>query len=306
MRTIAAVDAAGAIDALAAFASTAVRAAVAMCAATMLAPAVHAQLAAPNAAGVAMGHLHYIVEDAAASRDFWVSLGGTAAPYARGESVRFPGLIVLLGQGEAEGGSEGSVVNHVALRVASLAPLAEKGLELRMIPQYPGIASVLSPDGERVELFDDQVATNIGFEPVPGVDDPVALRHNEPLTAPVVTHHVHFYVPEDQILAARDWYVRHFGATPGKRWRYDAADLPGMNLNFSAAESPQAPTRGRRLDHIGFEVVNLAAFCAKLEAAGIAFDQPYRTLPNGSGIAFLTDPWGTSIELTEGLERLFE
>jgi len=281
------------------------KAAIAACAAVMLTQPAQAQLAAPNAAGVSMGHVHYVVEDAAASRDFWVSLGGMAAPYARGESVRFPGLVVLLTQGEAEGGSDGSVVNHVALRVASLEPLAEKGLELTMIPQYPGIASVLSPDGARVELFDDQVATNIGFEPAPGVDDPVALRHNEPLTAPVVTHHVHFYVPEDQILAARDWYVRHFGATPGKRWRYDAADLPGMNLNFSAAASSLAPTRGRRLDHIGFEVVNLEAFCAKLEAAGIAFDQPFRRLPNGAGIAFLTDPWGTSIELTEGLELMF-
>jgi hypothetical protein len=115
---------------------------------------------------------------------------------------------------------------------------------------------------------------------------------------------VHFYLPEDQVLAARDWYVRLFGATPGKRWRYDAADLPGMNLNFSAAAEPQAPTRGRALDPIGFEVVGLEAFCAKLEAAGVAFDQAYRRLPSGLGLAFLTDPWGTYIELTEGLEDL--
>jgi hypothetical protein len=48
---------------------------------------------------------------------------------------------------------------------------------------------------------------------------------------------------------------------------------------------------------------NLEAFCKKLEAAGITFDAPYRKIPNlGIAIAFLTDPYGTYIELTEGLD----
>jgi hypothetical protein len=55
------------------------------------------------------------------------------------------------------------------------------------------------------------------------------------------------------------------------------------------------------LDHIGFEVRNLEAFCRLLESRGIEFDQAYRRLPNGFALAFLTDPWGTRIELTEGL-----
>jgi hypothetical protein len=33
-------------------------------------------------------------------------------------------------------------------------------------------------------------------------------------------------------------------------------------------------TKGRVLDHIGFDVKNLAAFCKKLEAAGIKLDRP--------------------------------
>src|SRR5690606_24309036 len=103
--------------------------------------------------------------------------------------------------------------------------------------------------------------------------------------------------------AAQQWYAEHFGGTPGKRWRYDATDLPGINLNFSAAAAETAPTRGRMLDHIGFEVENLAAFSRRLEAAGIEFDRPYEKLPSGVGLAFLTDPWGTYIELTEGLRE---
>jgi hypothetical protein len=34
------------------------------------------------------------------------------------------------------------------------------------------------------------------------------------------------------------------------------------------------------------------------------FDRPYGTLASGFGLAFLTDPWGTYIELTEGLRGL--
>ena len=260
-----------------------------------------AQLAGPNAAGVAMGHLHYHVNDLEANKRFWVELGGVASDFARGEIIRFRNVIILLSQNESDGGTEGSVVNHVAFRVESLAALESKGFELHYNEEYPGIASVFTPEGERVELFDTHLATNIGFSLQAGTDDPVAERHNQPLTAPIVTHHMHFYLPADQVLAARAWYVDHFGATPGKRWRYDAADLPGMNLNFSNAEVAQAPTQGRMLDHIGFEVTNLEAFCRELEAKGIEFDAPYRQLPSGFALAFLTDPWGTYIELTEGL-----
>ena len=40
----------------------------------------------------------------------------------------------------------------------------------------------------------------------------------------------------------------------------------------------------------------------KLEAAGVKVAAPIRKAGNGTtSIAFLTDPWGTSVELTEGL-----
>jgi hypothetical protein len=65
---------------------------------------------------------------------------------------------------------------------------------------------------------------------------------------------------------------------------------------------PPAPTKGRALDHIGFEIVGLEAFCKKLEAAGTPFDLTYRALPQLGGlqISYLIDPEGTRIELTEG------
>jgi predicted enzyme related to lactoylglutathione lyase len=131
-----------------------------------------------------------------------------------------------------------------------------------------------------------------------------AARHNRNIDVPIIAHHIHFNVPADQVAVAKDWYAANFGGVRGKRWRYEAVDLPGINLNFSAAVEPLAPTKGRMLDHIGFEVVNLESFCRRLEAAGVKFDRPYSKLPSGLGLAFIEDPWGTTIELTEGLRDL--
>ncbi len=265
----------------------------------------HAQLSAPNATGVAMGHLHYVVRDVAANKAFWVALGGRPVLFnGTTEGVVFPDVVVLLRQGEPSGGTQGSVVNHVAFRVKSVAALERAGFEVEYNAQYLGVVSVHTPEGERIELFDDELATNLGFTFDDGRSDAAAERHNRKLEVPIIAHHIHLNVPPDHVAAAKDWYATHFGGVRGKRWRYEAVDLPGININISGVDTAQAPTRGRMLDHIGFEVVNLEAFCKELEAAGIEFDRPYGKLPSGFGLAFLTDPWGTYIELTEGLRDL--
>jgi len=79
--------------------------------------------------------------------------------------------------------------------------------------------------------------------------------------------------------------------------------VPGTEIALGKADAPLAPTKGRSVDHIGFEVKNLDGFVAKLQAAGIKTDAAIRNSANASGlrIVFITDPWGTEIELTEGL-----
>jgi len=258
-----------------------------------------AQIAAPNARGVSMGHLHYLVADVAAERDFWERLGGIAGTVVEGERVQMPGFVVLLSEGMPEPGP--TLVEHVAFRVRSLAAIEARGFEIELVEAYPGIASISTPAGNRIELFEEGTATNVGFEPEHS--DPVAERHNRPLVGVLDSHHLHFYLPEDQVEAARDWYVAHFGAVPGMRWRYLAADLPGMNLNFSAPTGPQSPTGDRSLDHIGFEIAGLEDFCLELETAGVVLDQPYRRISAALAVATLTDPWGTTIELSEGIAR---
>ena len=142
------------------------------------------------------------------------------------------------------------------------------------------IAYVLGPDEIKVELIEN-----------------TAIAHD------IQMHHIHWATTEGEAMQA--WYAEHFGAAPGSRIGQPAADLPGVNLTFGPTPAPVIATAGTVLDHIGFEVDNLEAFCRELEAKGITFDRGYTEVASlGIAIAFLTDPWGTYIELTEGLDAI--
>jgi catechol 2,3-dioxygenase-like lactoylglutathione lyase family enzyme len=239
----------------------------------------HAQLASPGEGGVAMGHVHLVARDVEASRRFFTSLGGTPVQNGSLQLIQFPGVFVMLRQAEPTAGTVGSVINHFGFNVkdlkGSVAKWQAAGLKVEVTRADQ--AWLLTPDGARVEILEDAA-----------------------ITQPIRMHHVHFNVvavPEMQA-----WYAKHFGAVPGKRGQNAAGDLPGVNLTFGKVDMVNASTRGRALDHIGFEIRNLPQFIAKLEAAGVKLDSPLRKAGNNTtSIAFLTDPWGTYIELTEGL-----
>jgi catechol 2,3-dioxygenase-like lactoylglutathione lyase family enzyme len=246
--------------------------------------AVHAQLAPFNDSGVVMGHLHVNTADVGAQKKFWVDiLGAKPVKLGPNEGVAMPGAIILFKAAAPSGPSVGSTVGHVGILVASLDPYTSKldaqGIKYERNPNGRQVM-VAGPDGLTVELSaDPSVAGGIRF------------------------HHIHFFTPDP--LAIQAWYAEKFSAKPGKRASWEAGDLPGANLTYAKATDPVAPTANRVLDHIGFEVRDLEAFCKKLEAAGVKFDTPYRKIPQlGISLAFLTDPWGTRIELTEGLGKL--
>lgn len=243
-----------------------------------------AQLSPPNDAGVAMGHLHLLVKDVAANRRLWVE-GLRATPVMLGpmEMLKFPGVLVILREGEPGGGTEGSAVNHLGFAVRDIKATEERWK---------------SAGGE---LYERRPQPNQLFLHLPG-DLKVELTEDPALTVPIAHHHVHFSTIA--VEETRDWYVKTFGAKSGRRGRFEAADVPGANLSFSPAKEPPAGTKGRSLDHIGFEVKDLEAFCKKLEQQGVKFDIPYRHVEKlGIDIAFFTDPWGAYIELTEGLDK---
>jgi catechol 2,3-dioxygenase-like lactoylglutathione lyase family enzyme len=248
-----------------------------------------AQTAPPNDAGVSFGHVHLVVKDLEANKQFWTTLGATPGKaLGTNEVMKIPNMLVLYRQGEPKGGSVGSIVNHIGLKVPNaqeaLARWKAAGLRTES-GNRPQQIYVFTPDDVRVEVLEDAA-----------------------LKVPVAGDHIHFFVPEAKIAEIQAWYVKTFGAAAGKRNNtIDVANLPGdvaLSFGKSADGAAGVPTLGRSLDHIGFEVVNLEAFCKKLEAAGIKFDRPYQKSPTGLLVANITDPWGTYIELSEGLNKL--
>lgn len=242
-----------------------------------------AQLAPPNAAGAAIGHIHVNASDVDAQVRFWSAVGGKIVQREKITMVQFPGIYILLRKQEATGGSVGSTVNHFGFYVkdfdASAARWKAAGLAWEHGPNAQVEQGFLTaPDNVRIEIYG-----------------------NPSIAAPMQMHHIHLMVPEP--VEAQRWYVQHFGAAAAKRAQYDVANVPGTELTFGRAAAPQAPTKGRSVDHIGFEVKNIDAFVATLRAAGIKTDAAIRNSANASGlrIVFVTDPWGTEIELTEGL-----
>ena len=120
--------------------------------------------------------------------------------------------------------------------------------------------------------------------------------------------HTHSFLPD--INAAKDWYKNVLGGVPGQRPRVsspgwnEVVHFPGMTVTFAGSQggATLAPTQGRSLDHIGFEVKDLAAFVKRLEALGIKLDPEPRQIPGARiASAYITDPWGTRIELTQNL-----
>ena len=245
-----------------------------------------AQAFPPNEAGVTMGHWHLNTRDVEANKKIFVAMGGTAIKAGNFEVVKFPGVVVYLhltpGAAPPTGGTVGTVVDHVGFIVQNVQESATRW-KAAGVPVLPGNngrmdqAYVVTPDALRIEILEDKTQKY-----------------------PIQHHHIHFYVPEAAIPEIQAWYAKIFGAKPGMRGQFQAADVPGANLSFTKSDTPTVTTKGRVLDHIGFDVKNLEAFCKKLEAAGIKLDRPYTKNPQtGSALAFITDPWGTYIELNE-------
>ena len=106
----------------------------------------------------------------------------------------------------------------------------------------------------------------------------VEIYENKSISTPLQMHHIHLLVPDP--LQAQKWYVQHFGATAGKRATFETAHVPGTEITFAKADATQAPTKGRSVDHMGFEVNNIDAFVATLQTAGIKTDGTVRNSAN--------------------------
>jgi catechol 2,3-dioxygenase-like lactoylglutathione lyase family enzyme len=113
-------------------------------------------------------------------------------------------------------------------------------------------------------------------------------------------HHMHLTAPKAE--EGAEWYIKHMEcqAVPGRPERAKC----GTTWFLFQAGTPSSPSVGSGVNHIGFSFRNIEAKLKALEAAGIKSEGPIREVPNLFKIAFVSDPWGTRIELVEHPEYL--
>ena len=270
-----------------------------------LAPRLQAQLDNTQAP-IVIGHYHLNVTSLDAHKKFWVdTLGGTPTKIGSVEAIRFPGVLLLLNVQKPTGPTKGTTFDHIGFAVpnvpATTTKVVANGYELTVgrepppgqtaspptAGNYGQFSYLVGPDGVKVEL----------------------VTNKEPNAPPIVHHHVHF--TNKMYVEMQQFFMKAFNATlrPGQTDFFIGADLQGVgySLNFFHWE-PAADlvgTKGRAVDHVGFDVKNLEAFCKELEAKGIKLAEKYhRDKSLNIASATIVDPYGTVLELTEGLRQL--
>ncbi|HEY7445952.1 MAG TPA: VOC family protein [Vicinamibacterales bacterium] len=160
-----------------------------------------AQSAPFNEIGVTMGHWHIASKDVEANTKLFLAMGGKLFMPGGNPLIMFPGLYINLNLGteKGDGGTEGSVVNHVGFivnnvqervaqwKAAGVAVLAGNNNRLDQ-------AFVVTPDGVRIEILEDKTQS-----------------------VPIRGEHVHFWVPEAEVAKAQVWYAKTFGGKMGTR-----------------------------------------------------------------------------------------
>src|SRR5439155_10334821 len=172
----------------------------------------------------------------------------------------------------------GFVVDNVQMRVAQW-----KAAGVTVLP-----GGALPAGGNRLDQAYVETADGVRME----------ILEDKTQTVPIRNEHIHFALPAAEIPKAVAWYARVFGGQTAVRNNAPVVNLPGVQLRFNMAETKQAPTRHRLLDHIGFDVKDHSAFVKRLEAQGITLDEPPRK-GGANTITYITDPWGTRIEIIE-------
>ena len=200
---------------------------------TLVAGTAAAQPAPVNQAGVTMGHWHIASKDVEANKKLFVAMGGKLYMPGGQPLIMFPGLYIslVLGNEKGEGGSVGSVVNHVGFIVDNVqkrvAEWKAKGVNVLpggALPNGGGNrldqAYVETPDGVRMEILEDKTQT-----------------------VPIRNEHIHFFVPKADLAKAVEWYAKTFGGQTATRNNAPVVNLPGVQLRFNAADTKQAPRR---------------------------------------------------------------
>jgi hypothetical protein len=277
-----------------------------LCISATFAAFLFAQLPAPNAMGVTPGHLHFVVPDPEVMTKAWVDMFG-AVPTKAGTltPLKISGIYVIVGGARGGRGGEppakalgtkGSVVDHIGIEVKDYDGFKAKAMAANMPWQ-----EVTAGSQAFLTMPDDVI---------------IEIMANKDLKAPTQFHHIHMAVADAKAgKAAQEWYIKEFGAGDGSRRNSPAAMFTIGEVDFLAGrgargggEPPPAPagTKGRALDHIGFDVADEEGMFKHFMDDGVMVNMAARDMTQQIGlkIGFITDPNGAYIEVTQGLKAL--
>ncbi len=125
-------------------------------------------------------------------------------------------MLILFCKQQPDGGTEGTVIDQIGLKVRSLAEALincrgagiQVQREFTVSEGFPN-AYIMAPDDVKIELQQDTS-----------------------LTGAAVSHHLYYYVRDPQPI--KDWYIKTFSLRTGK---------PGMNLSFGGSRNAGSANR---------------------------------------------------------------
>src|SRR5436189_1483712 len=254
----------------------------------LLATALFAQLPAPNAAGASAGHHIIRATNLEASNKFWAILGAEPTALATIKLTKMPGVLLFISgpRGNAPApptptpGNHGTTVEFLTFKVkelnGSLAKWKDAGIE--PMKEYKE-TTLLSPEGVQVRLTEDPK-----------------------LATPIASDGLVMSVANAAEVSA--WYTKWFGAKISRSGQDTIGEIPGARIVFHETKEAIAPLRGHSLALLGFEVKDIQDFVKRYQESGAKFDGNGTVNTNAAAqlsVIQLTDPWGTSIEVSQGL-----
>jgi len=248
-----------------------------------------AQLPVPNAAGVSAGHHIFRAKDVDVANKFWMTLGGEPAALANIKLMKFPGVLLFISAprgatpaapAQPTPGNHGTTVEFITFKVKdlkeSLAKWKAAGIE--PMKEYKDV-TLLGPDDVQVRIIEDKN-----------------------LSIPVSSDGLVMNAANVEEVSA--WYAKWFGAKLSRNGSETIGEIPGARIVFHETKDPIAPMKGHSFALLGFEVKDLPAFVKKYQDAGGKFDGTGAIATSAAAnlsVIQLTDPWGTSIEVSQGL-----
>jgi hypothetical protein len=246
-----------------------------------------AQLPSPNSDGVTAGHHIFRAKDVDAANKFWMTLGGEPAALAQIKLMKFPGVLLFISAPRGTnpppslGGNHGTTVEFITFKVKDLKSSVAKWNEAGITSKVEkASATIVGPDDVQVYVTEDKS-----------------------LTSPIVSDGLVMNVANVAEVSA--WYAKWFGAKISRSGQDTIGEIPGARIVFRVTKDPIAPTKGHSLNLLGFEVKDLQDFVKRYQEAGLKLDGQIATATAAKlSVVQLTDPWGTSIEVSQGLNAV--